>query len=275
MRPSGVHSPAVSKSNKRERQRQNREAGRAALEAAKKRQRTTKTIRNVLLVVVPLALLLVALNVFGGSDEPAKAAKPRKKAGSTVSAKEASSKPPTDSPALQIDPNETYTATIETTEGTITASLDAKNAKWGANNFVTLARKGAYDGTSFHRVAKDFVIQGGDPNGDGSGGPGYTFVSELPKKGFKVGDLAYAKTGQAKPGSAGSQFFIITDEQALTTFNTKPYLYGVFGRVTGGSDVVDKIAALVPESGDGPPTKPVKMTKVTIDGPPSTIEADK
>ena len=181
---------------------------------------------------------------------------------------EAPGKPPKGSPALEITPGAKYAATIATSEGVIDLALDACTQLWGANNFVSLARKGFYDNTTIHRVAADFVIQGGDPNGDGTGGPGYEFVSELPANGYQVGDIAWAKTGAAPPGSAGSQWFIISTERAADqVFNRPPYLYGQFGRVTSGMDVVMKINDLAPASGDGTPTKPVTITKVTITGP--------
>jgi cyclophilin family peptidyl-prolyl cis-trans isomerase len=125
--------------------------------------------------------------------------------------------PPKNSPALAITPGANYTATMETSEGTIVIALNACTQLWGANNFVVLARKGFYNNTAVHRVAKSFVIQGGDPKGNGTGGPGYEFVSEVPATKYQVGDIAWAKTGAAPPGSAGSQWFIITTPQALMT----------------------------------------------------------
>lgn len=175
--------------------------------------------------------------------------------------------PPKGSPALAITPGANYTATMKTSEGTMVIALNACTQLWGANNFVVLARKGFYNGTTFHRASKNFVIQGGDPSGNGTGGPGYEFVSELPKSGYKVGDLAWAKTGVAPPGTAGSQFFVITSELGLQTFNSKPYLYGQFGTLTSGIDVARKIEALAPASGDGKPTRTVTITSVTITGP--------
>ncbi|MFZ4516096.1 MAG: peptidylprolyl isomerase [Acidimicrobiia bacterium] len=176
--------------------------------------------------------------------------------------------PPKGSPALAITPGAAYTATMNTTEGTMMIALNTCTQLWGANNFIVLARKGFYNKTTFHRAVKDFVIQGGDPQGNGTGGPGYEFVSELPPNGYKVGDLAWAKTGAAPPGSAGSQFFIITTPQAVNqTFDVKPYLYGQFGTLTSGLDVARKIEALAPPQGDGPPTRTVTITSVTITGP--------
>src|ERR1700691_5206479 len=111
------------------------------------------------------------------------------------------------SPAMTIDPAGKYTATLETTKGNIVCELFAKEAPKPVNNFVFLAKDGFYDGTVFHRVIADFMVQGGDPTGSGSGGPGYRFEDETknnPKR-HKVGTLSMANAG---PNTNGSQFFI-------------------------------------------------------------------
>lgn len=136
---------------------------------------------------------------------------------------------------MQIDAAKKYTATIETNRGIIVAELFAAQAPRTVNNFVSLARDGYYDGITFHRVIKDFMIQGGDPSGTGRGGPGYTFKDEFdPKlKHDKPGVLSMANAGA---NTNGSQFFI--------THVPTPWLDGkhsVFGRVTKGQDVVNKI----------------------------------
>ncbi len=136
---------------------------------------------------------------------------------------------------MQIDPSKKYTATIETNRGMVVLDLFAAQAPRTVNNFVSLARDGYYDGVTFHRVIKDFMIQGGDPTGTGRGGPGYTFKDEFdPKlKHDKPGILSMANAG---PGTNGSQFFI--------THVPTPWLDGkhtVFGQVTTGQDVVNKI----------------------------------
>ena len=127
-------------------------------------------------------------------------------------------KPPTDPnrptfnkpPPMTIDPAKKYTATMETSCGKITIDLDAKAAPKTVNNFVFLAKQKYYDGLTFHRVVKDFVIQGGDPKGTGSGGPGYEFEDELPPDGYKIGSLAMANSGA---NTNGSQFFIVTGNE--------------------------------------------------------------
>src|SRR5262249_37275571 len=98
-------------------------------------------------------------------------------------------------PAMTINTAKTYTAVMSTTCGDITIALDAKTAPKTVNSFVHLSKKGFYDGLTFHRVAKDFVVQGGDPKGDGTGGPGYTLPDEPPKTGYKAGSVAMANSG--------------------------------------------------------------------------------
>ena len=138
-------------------------------------------------------------------------------------------------PALNIDPNKKYSATLDTSKGKITCELFAKDAPKTVNNFVFLAREGFYDGTVFHRVIANFMIQGGDPTATGTGGPGYKFEDETrnnPRK-HKVGTLSMANAG---PNTNGSQFFI--------THVVTDWLDGkhtVFGQVTEGQDVVNNI----------------------------------
>ena len=138
-------------------------------------------------------------------------------------------------PDMQIEASKSYSATISTNKGDIDVSLDAANAPKTVNNFVFLANDGFYDGVSFHRVIPNFMAQGGDPTGTGSGGPGYRFEDETrgnPNR-HERGVLSMANAG---PNTNGSQFFI--------TFQPQPHLDGkhtVFGRVTGGMDVVDSL----------------------------------
>ena len=160
-------------------------------------------------------------------------------------------------PAMCIDPAKKYTANIQTDVGTITAALDPTATPKTANNFVFLAGYHFFDGIIFHRVVPGFVIQGGDPTGTGSGGPGYTFGDELPKAGaYKIGSLAMANSG---PNTNGSQFFIITGQQGVSL----PPNYSLFGQVTSGSDVMSKIDA--DGAADPNPPKVIhRMVKVTI-----------
>jgi peptidyl-prolyl cis-trans isomerase B (cyclophilin B) len=140
-------------------------------------------------------------------------------------------------PTMSIDAGKKFTATFDTSKGTIVAELFAKDAPITVNNFVFLAKEKFYDGTVFHRVINDFMVQGGDPTGTGRGGPGYKFGDEVdikknPHK-HQVGTLSMANAG---PGTNGSQFFI--------THVATDWLDGkhtVFGQVTTGQDVVNKI----------------------------------
>lgn len=142
-------------------------------------------------------------------------------------------------PALQIDPTKKYMATIETNRGTMQLELFAAQAPIAVNNFVFLAREGFYDGLKFHRVVPNFVIQGGDPSGNGTGGPGYQWADDpgsLKLKHDGPGVLSMAHKGKGS-GTNGSQFFI--------THTATPHLdgvHGVFGKVTGdGQAVVNAI----------------------------------
>jgi cyclophilin family peptidyl-prolyl cis-trans isomerase len=157
-----------------------------------------------------------------------------------------------------IDPTKTYTAVVETNMGEFTIKLDPTIAPQTVNNFVYLARYHFYDGLIFHRVIKDFMMQGGDPEGSGTGGPGYEFADELPRRGqYQLYSVAMANAG---PDTNGSQFFIITGRQGVELDPN----YSLFGQVTSGTDVIDKIGVVPTDSRDKP-VDDVVMTKVTID----------
>ena len=158
-------------------------------------------------------------------------------------------------PEMIIDQNKTYTAIMHTTAGDITLELNAKATPITVNNFVWLAKKGFYDGVIFHRVIKDFMIQGGDPTGTGSGGPGYQFDDEPFTGGYAKGTIAMANAG---PNTNGSQFFIMHADYPL------PPNYVIFGKAISGLDVVDKIAtAKTTIGGDGAMSKPIDPVKIT------------
>ena len=138
-------------------------------------------------------------------------------------------------------------ATMQTTDGSITLELFDEDAPKTVENFRRLAAEGFYDGLTFHRVIKDFMIQGGCPEGTGTGGPGYTFPDEINSHRVVHGALAMANAG---PDTNGSQFFIVTARAC-------PWLDGkhtVFGRVTDGMDVVNEISALDTDARDRPRT---------------------
>jgi len=136
-------------------------------------------------------------------------------------------------------------ATLQTNHGPIELELHDEDAPKTVENFKKLARDGFYDGVIFHRVIPDFMIQGGDPTGTGSGGPGYQFEDEFNEHGVVRGALAMANAG---PNTNGSQFFIVTTEEA-SWLNGK---HTVFGRVTSGMDVADKISELPRDASDRP-----------------------
>ncbi len=144
-----------------------------------------------------------------------------------------------EAPQMVIDPAKTYVATIETNHGPIVVELAAETAPQTVNNFVCLARAGYYDFTLFHRVIDGFMIQGGDPTGTGSGGPGYQFADELPsgEAPYVRGTLAMANAGA---NTNGSQFFLVHQDQPAEF----PANYSIFGQVTEGLDVLDALASV-------------------------------
>jgi cyclophilin family peptidyl-prolyl cis-trans isomerase len=162
-------------------------------------------------------------------------------------------------PEMKIDPNKTYRATIDTTKGKIVVELFAKDAPKTVNNFVFLANEKFYDGTIFHRVIPNFMIQGGDPTGSGSGGPGYKFENENQNSthGFGPGTLAMANAGL---NTNGSQFFICDGNSPWLTADK----YTIFGEVKEGQDIV-KAIALAPRDPRDRPNDKIEMKSVTIE----------
>jgi cyclophilin family peptidyl-prolyl cis-trans isomerase len=160
-------------------------------------------------------------------------------------------------PPMCIDPEKTYSATMVTNKGTMTIALDAVGAPNTVNNFVFLARYHYFDGVTFHRIIPGFVLQGGDPEGTGRGGPGYRFADELPRPGrYELGSLAMANAG---PNTNGSQFFIISGPSGMRL----PPQYSLFGKVVDGLDVVLELEK-VGTPGAGVPKQKVYMESVTI-----------
>lgn len=234
--------------------------------------------------VAVLAALALALGAAacgdGDSDTPVSSAPPSGTAATTAPATETpgepvesatgarcisrppdpAPEPPTYSapPELTIDPAVRYRATLRTSCGTIVIALDARNAPATVNNFVFLARAGYFDGLTFHRVVSGFVIQGGDPAGDGTGGPGYTIPDELPDDGYPAGSVAMANAG---PDTGGSQFFIVTGDASFL-----PNAYSKFGRVVRGLDVARDIESFVdPDLDPGDPAAQVPTAALFID----------
>ncbi len=168
-------------------------------------------------------------------------------------------------PTLRLDPRRTYTVAISTNCGSFAFTLDVAHSPKTSASFYSLVKRGFFDGLTFHRVAAGFVIQGGDPNGDGSGGPGYTVV-ERPPAGtqYVQGDVAMAKTQTDPPGASGSQFFVVTAANATQSSGLTAD-YALVGKVVSGISVVKAIGALPSTpAGDGAPTPAVVMSKVTV-----------
>ena len=261
--------------NKRARDRQLAKLAARRQAERRARQRRRGRIATITAVVV-IGLAGTGVWVLA-SDDPAAAPSPQPVAsaspGATCSPKvpeAAGEKRPTfkDPPEMTIDPAATYVATMQTSCGTVVMELDSRVAPIGVNSFVFLAEQGFYDGLTFHRLVADFVIQGGDPAGDGTGGPGYEFETETSKRvTFDDGGiLAYANSG---PDTNGSQFFI-TLGPAPQLDPTPDASYTIFGSVMEGMDVVQQIGALPTADPDGDhevstPVQPVYIDSITID----------
>ena len=178
---------------------------------------TTKSLSRIAGITLVLVALLLA-SCGGQAPEPAPAPEPK-----TYSAL----------PPMTIDTSKQYTATIETEKGDLVLGLFASDVSVTVNNFVFLARDGFYNGTIFHRVIPDFMAQGGDPTGTGTGTPGYSFADEFTEHTHITGALSMANSG---PNTNGCQFFI--------TYTPQPHLDGkhtVFGQLIEGTDVLEKI----------------------------------
>lgn len=203
--------------------------------------------------MVPLRFISEALGARVHWDAPTKTAEVyRKKTYSAPS-------------AMAIDRNKQYIATVKTNAGEFKIELFAKDAPLTVNNFVFLAKDHFYDGVPFHRIIKDFMIQTGDPLGNGTGGPGYRFGDELPPKHpYEAGIVAMANAG---PNTNGSQFFICNGEDSKN-LNQYPN-YTVFGKVTAGMETILNISNTpVVNSPQGEPSKPVKdlyIQSITIE----------
>jgi peptidyl-prolyl cis-trans isomerase B (cyclophilin B) len=168
-------------------------------------------------------------------------------------------------PKLKLDPHRTYTVTVATNCGTFAFTLDVKQSPKTSASIYYLVKRGFFNGLTFHRVATGFVIQGGDPLGNGSGGPGYSVVEAPPQSTQYVrGDVAMAKTQTDPRGASGSQFFVVTGANVTQSAGLTPD-YALAGKVVSGLAVVEKIGSLPTNPpGDGAPTPPVVMSSVTV-----------
>jgi len=214
---------------------------------------------------LPLALLLVlALAACGGSKK--QATPPQQTttdAAGCRSVTPPAGKARTESkPTKRLDPAKTYEVQIATNCGSFTIRLAVKTSPATTASFASLVQKHFFDGTVFHRIVPGFVIQGGDPTGSGSGGPGYTTVDIPPASTrYTLGVVAMAKTGAEPAGTSGSQFFVVTAQDAQL-----PPDYAVLGTIAKGQAVVGKIGELGDPSsgGQGVPTETVEIEKATL-----------
>jgi cyclophilin family peptidyl-prolyl cis-trans isomerase len=245
---------------KRARQKANRARKIEQVHRVEKRGQRRRNVIIIVALAAGIAAVAYLLSLTGGNDStPTVAAGCPAADGSSPRTTNFAQAPPT-----CIDETVTYNAEVVTSLGTFTAELDPKLAPATVNNFVFLARYHYYDGTLFHRVIKDFVIQGGDATGDppGTGNPGYTIAEEPPTvaadaKAYEIGSVAMAKS--SAPNSTGSQFFVVTGARGVDL----PPIYSLFGKVTDGLDTVKAIESVATGAGDLP-TEPVVINSVTI-----------
>jgi peptidyl-prolyl cis-trans isomerase B (cyclophilin B) len=213
-------------------------------------------------------LLAVVLAGCGGSSKPAPpeatpAATEQSAAGCQV-VDTSDLKPRTTTlpkPTEQLDPAKTYVATLDTNCGKFEITLDAKRAPVTGGSFKYLADHKFYDNTLIHRIVPEFVFQGGDPQGTGEGGPGYSVVEKPPSSlKYEVGVVAMAKTAQEAPGTSGSQFFVVTGDDALTLTPD----YALLGKVTGGADITIRIGRILTDPRTDKPDEPVLVKSVRV-----------
>jgi cyclophilin family peptidyl-prolyl cis-trans isomerase len=232
---------------------------------------------HVRLLVLLVALLLGAAGCGGDDDDEGGEATPTRTAEQTTTEETTNAETGEDTgcervdqpepqpegtssaPAQILDATKTYRLVVDTSCGSFTIELDLESAPQTTASLVALARAGFFDGTTFHRVVPGFVIQGGDPTGTGTGGPGYTTV-DTPPSGttYTSGVVAMAKTPAEPAGTSGSQFFVVTGGDIGL-----PPDYAVVGNVVEGMETVGLIDAL--GAGDGPPSQPVVIEKVTVE----------
>jgi cyclophilin family peptidyl-prolyl cis-trans isomerase len=253
----------MSKADRRARKRGNKAQGRVQREAELKRKKQRSGLIRGFIVVILIVIIFGVILLTGHKNSKKTATTTPKSTVTCTNTKPArgSTKTYTKAPPMTIDTAKTYTATMTTNCGTIVIALDPKEAPKTVNSFVFLAKAHFYDGLTFQRVAKDFVVQGGDPQGDGKGGPGYDLATEPPKNGYKAGSVAMANAGA---GTTGSQFFLTWSDTGAKNLGGPPYLYSILGQVTTGLDVVTKMGSYAPASGDGAPTHALYIDKVTI-----------
>jgi peptidyl-prolyl cis-trans isomerase B (cyclophilin B) len=239
----------VPSADKRQRKKENARAAREAREAEIKKQRRNRTIRNGAIAAGVFVVGFGFLTWINGGSS--------KKAASTTTT--------STTPFVEVKklPTKGVTATIKTALGNIVLALDSKNDPIAARHFASVAKSGAYNGSAWTRIVKDFVIQGGAPGGDKTATFGHPVVGEVPKNHYPVGVVAAAKKGSDPPGTFDSEFFIVTGaSQGATLAND----YARFATVKSGMDVVRKIEAIPADPTTGDPTTKVTIVSVTIKG---------
>jgi cyclophilin family peptidyl-prolyl cis-trans isomerase len=220
-----------------------------------------------LLAIVIVGIIVISRSGGGSSSDETKTTASKEKGGKEAGAKGCTKveqpKPREESlpkPKMTTKKGEKVTAVVETNCGTFDIALATSEAPTIANSFAYLAEEGFYDELTFHRIVPEFVIQGGDPTGTGTGGPGYEVVEAPPKNlKYSLGTVAMAKSAEAPAGASGSQFYVVSGPQG----ETLPPEYALVGKVTKGLDVVERIGEL-----GGPeekPTQPVVIEKMTIE----------
>lgn len=260
----------MSKRKTRDRQLAKLAARRAADRRRRRRQR---------LIALGLGILLLA-GIGGGatalvlsrggkkpvatptSPKPGASASPGSNCGYKATDTSGTAETPVPPPTFSIDVNKYYSANVATSMGTFTIQLFAKEAPCTVNSFVYLAQRGFYNGLTFHRIVRDFVIQGGDPLGTGAGGPGYQFNDELNNDlKYEIGSVAMANSGA---NTNGSQWFVVTGQNGVGL----PKSYSIFGKVTDGLPVPLQISQVETKGGTGPdkeqPVHEVTINKITI-----------
>lgn len=254
-------------SEKQQRQKELRQAKREAERKAAQRKEIFRRIRIALGLGLTVAVVLVVVPALTGGEEGLPAAYAEFREQSTACGAD------TPQPAEQVDydaPDDLElsdgsTATIVTSCGEIVIELDVETSPLSANSFAWLAQEGFYEGTVFHRIVDDFVIQGGDPTASGTGGPGYSIPDEFPDNGFVYDEGVVAMAKAPASNSTGSQFFIVHGSQGAILSPT----FNVIGRVVSGMDTVDLIADIETVRGatreESKPTETAYIETIRID----------
>ena len=266
----------MSKANRRGRKRVNKQQAQAARQHQWRRTRRRRLGTQIVVWAAFIAIVMLGIGTLvGGNDGDSSSSTTSSTVAPTttttldpaVAAVKCTDDEPaavtdrptfTSAPPMEIATDKIYRATIKTSCGDIVLELDAAGAPKTVNNFVFLAREHFYDGTTWHRIGSEFVIQGGSPDGSPAGGPGYEFEDELPTDGYQVGSIAMANSG---PNTNGSQFFIVTGRGGTQLSNN----YSRFGRVVEGAEVAKRLEAFGPSDGSaGEPTRPLYVFEITI-----------